>query len=549
MNFTTALCALTLFSVAIAQEYLTGETGHRVGTNQNSQAATESGGLLLQDSYTLEKLRRFNTERIPERVVHGRGAGAHGIFRSYGDYSNLTSAQFLSKAGIETEIFIRFSTVLHGKHSPETLRDPRGFAIKFKTDTEGNFDMAGNNLPVFFIRDHIKFPDLVHSMKPDPITNIQDPNRFFDFFSALGGMATQMLTYLYSDLGIPKAYRFMDGNSVHAYKMVNAKREVKYVKFRWFSNQGVQNLTMEEAAKIQGMDFNHATRDLYDAIRRGDMPSWEFAVQVMDPSQLDSFDFDPLDATKEWPVDKFPFTNIGKLILNRVPDNFHLSTEQAAFSPGNFLPGKIEPSEDRLLQGRLISYHESQTHRLGSNVYQYLPINRAKSPIRNYNQDGKMVMEHAWRGSINYEPSNDPNAYKGDPRYLYSTRDICGQYEQSAIRKTLNFRQAGQLYRSFSPKDQKNLAKNLAVDLGVVKSPVVKNTMCAHFYKADVMYGKAISEAVRCNIREVIKIAGNLEEWGLSQAADALSLALDPLGSWRALRSRLLLYRIAYPFR
>lgn len=464
------------------------------------------------EQYALEKLRRFNTERIPERVVHGRGAGAHGIFRSYGDYSNLTSAQFLSKAGISTEIFVRFSTVIHGKHSPETLRDPRGFAIKFKTAKQGNFDIVGNNIPVFFIRDHLKFPDLVHSMKPDPITNIQDPNRFFDFFSALGGMSTHMLTYLYSDIGIPKSYRFMDGNSVHAYKMVNDKRQVKYVKFRWFSNQGVHNLTVDEAAKVQATDFNHATRDLYDAIRRGDMPSWELAVQVMDPSQLDSFDFDPLDATKEWPVDRFPFMNIGKLILNRVPDNFHLSTEQSAFDPGNFLPGAIEPSEDRLMQGRLISYHETQTHRHGSNVFQYLPVNRANSPIRNYNQDGVMVMEHAWKGSINYEPSNDPNAYKEDPRYLYSTREICGKYEQYAIRKTLHFRQAGELFRSFSPKDQANLIKNLAIDLGVVKSPLVKNTMCAHFYKSDVKYGRMISEAVRCNIREVIKIARTLDQ-------------------------------------
>lgn len=512
MAIPRTIFALTLLTLALGQEYLTGETGHRVGTNQDSQAATEYGGLLMQDIYALEKLRRFNTERIPERVVHGRGAGAHGTFQSYGDFSNLTAAEFLSANGINTEVFVRFSTVIHGKHSPESVRDPRGFAIKFKTATEGNWDLVGNNLPVFFIRDHVKFPDLVHSLKPHPVTNLQDSNRFFDFFSALGGMATNMLTHLYSDLGIPKSYRFMDGNSVHAYKMVNAKKDMKYVKFRWFTMQGVANLTVEEAAEIQGKDFSHATRDLYDAISKGDNPSWELAVQIMDPADLSSFDFNPLDATKNWPEDKFPFTKLGAFVLNRVPDNFHLTTEQSAFDPGNFLPGGIEPSEDRLLQGRLISYHESQTHRHGSNVFQHLPVNRANSPVKNYNQDGVMAYEHAWKGSINYEPSNDPGAYKEDKRYLYSSREICGSYEQTSIKKTLNFRQAGEKFRSYDMMQQENLIKNLAGDLGQVESAFIKNTMCAHFYKADETYGKMISEAVECNLEEVVNIAGDLKE-------------------------------------
>lgn len=506
-----AIVALSYFlSAAYGQQFLTGETGHRVGSNQNSQTATESGGILLQDIYALEKLRRFNTERTPERVVHARGAGAHGVFRSYRDLSHLTSAKFLSKPGIQTNIFVRFSTVIHGKHSPETLRDPRGFAIKFYTDTEGNWDLVGNNLPVFFIRDHIKFPDLVHSLKPDPVTNIQDPSRYFDFFSALGGDATHMITYLYSDLGTPKSYRNIDGNSVHAYKMVNAKRQVKYVKFRWFTLQGVKNLTVEEAAEIQGRDFNHATRDLYDSIRSGDYPSWELAVQVMDPSRLNDFDFNPLDATKEWPEDEFPFMKIGDFTLNRIGSNFNLNTEQASFDPGNFLPGAIEPSEDRLLQGRLISYHEAQTHRHGSNFFQRLPINKAKSPLNNYNQDGVMAFEHDWSGSVNYEPSNDPNAFIENPRYLYSTRHICGKYEQQSIRKTLNFRQAGELFRRFSPEQRSNLIKNLALELGVVQKRMIREKMCAHFYKADKTYGRMISSAVDCNLATVMQIARTL---------------------------------------
>lgn len=506
------LLTLFLLPLSFAQPYLTWETGHRVGTNQHSQTATSEGPILLQDVYALEKLRRFNTERIPERVVHARGVGAHGFFRSFRDLSHLTAANFLSAPDISTDVFVRFSIVIHSKHSPETLRDVRGFSIKFNTEREGIWDLVGNNLPVFFIRDHIKFPDLIHSLKPDPITNIQDPNRFFDFFSALGGQATHMLTYLYSDLGIPRTYRFMDGNSVHAYKMVNAAGEYRYVKFRWFTQQGVRNLTAAEATKVQGMDFNHATRDLYDTIRKGDYPRWNLAIQVMEPSQLDDFDFDPLDSTKNWPEDKFPFTEIGEFVLNRVPDNYFLSSEQVAFDPGNFLPGAIEPSEDRLLQGRLISYHETQTHRHGSNVFQWIPINRAKAPINNYNQDGVMVREHAWNGTVNYEPSNHPNAYREDTRYLYSSKEICGMYEQKGIKKTLNFRQAGENFRSFSEMDQKHLIMNLASDLGTVKSQKVRDTMCAHFYKADEMLGRRLAGQVDCNLSTVMMIAAKLEE-------------------------------------
>lgn len=506
------LLSLLLLSPSSANRYLTWETGHRVGTNQHSQTATSDGPILLQDVYTLEKLRRFNTERIPERVVHARGTGAHGFFRTFTGIPHLTAAHFLSAPDIFTDVFVRFSIVIHSKHSPETLRDVRGFSIKFNTEREGIWDMVGNNLPVFFIRDHIKFPDLIHSLKPDPITNIQDPNRFFDFFAALGGQATHMLTYLYSNLGIPKTYRFMNGNGVHAYKMVNAAGEVRYVKFRWFSQQGVRNLTAAEAVKVQGMDFNHATRDLYESISKGDYPRWNLAIQVMEPSQLDDFDFDPLDATKNWPEDQFPFMEIGELVVNRVPDNYFLTTEQVAFDPGNFLPGAIEPSEDRLLQGRLISYHETQTHRHGSNVFQWLPINRAKTPINNYNQNGVMVMEHAWNGTVNYEPSNDPNAYQEDKRYLYSTKKICGMYRQEGIKKTLNFRQAGENFRSFNKKDQNALVMNLASDLKTVKSQLVQNTMCSHFFKADEKFGRVVAGKVDCDMPTVMMMASKLEE-------------------------------------
>lgn len=492
-------------------KFLTGDSGHRAGTNQDSLVATSTGGLLLQDNYAYEKLRRFNTEKIPERVVHSRGVGAFGVFQSFGDFSKLTAADFLSRRNLRTKVFVRFSTVTGPRGSPETARDPRGFSVKFYSKKDGNFDFVFNNLPVFFIRDQIKFPDLVHAATADPITNLMNPNRAFDFFSAIGGESTHMLTHLFSDLGIAKSYRFMDGNSVHAYKFVNASRDFKYVKLRWKSLQGVRNLTASEASQIQATDASHATRDLVEALREKKFPQWELQVQVMAPELLPTFDFDPLDATKVWPEDQFPFRPLGRLTINKLPDNFFLTTEQVAFDPGNFLPGRFEPSEDRLLQGRLLSYQESQTHRHGSNVFMQLPVNAPLAPKNNYNQGGFMVRENAWKGIINYEPSNDPNAFREDPSYLYSTLNICGQYEQKPIDRLQNFAQAGELFRSFSSQDQDNLISNLAGELGMVTSDLVRNKMCAHFFRADEGYGVRVAKAVRCDLAEVRRIAATLD--------------------------------------
>lgn len=503
--------------VSAKLSFLSSETGHRVGSNQHSQTMTRDGPILLQHVYGLEKLRRFNTERIPERVVHARGMAVMGHFTSSVNLKPLTASDIFSSPGKKTPVVVRFSTVIHGKHSPETLRDPRGFAIKFKSETDGNWDLVGNNLPVFFIRDHLKFPDLVHSLKPDPVTNVQDPNRFFDFFAALGGMATNMLTFLYSDLGIPRSYRFMDGNSVHAYKLVNSEGKVTYVKFRWIAQSGVQNLTRAEAAKIQAENFSHATMDMNEAIMRGNFPRWTLQVQKMDIDEVDGQEFYPLDATKVWPERDFPFMDVGVLELNELPPNFHMGSEQSAFDPGNFPPGRIEPSEDKLLQGRLVSYHESQTHRHGSNVFQYLPINRARSPIRNYNQDGVMAFEHAWSGSINYEPSMGESRLKGqlyeeDRSFLYSRRRWCGATVQRSIEKTMDFAQAGELFRSFSKKDRDNLIGNIVADLMKVRSKKIRNTMCSHFYKAEPEYGRRVCEGVRCNINVCMKMAARLRD-------------------------------------
>ncbi|MCY1083253.1 catalase [Archangium sp. miwbw1] len=469
---------------------LTTDTGSPVGSNQSSKTAGPRGGILLEDFHLIEKLARFDRERIPERVVHARGVGAYGSFESYGDFSQLTRASIFSAKGKKTPMFVRFSTVIHPGGSPETVRDPRGFALKFYTD-EGNWDLVGNNLPVFFIRDAIKFPDMVHSLKPSPITNRQDPNRFFDFFSHFPE-STHMLTQVYSDLGIPANYRQMNGHGVHAFKFVNAKGEVRYVKFNWKSLQGVKSLTAEEATRIQGEDFQHATHDLYTAIGKGQFPSWELSAQVLDPKDLDSFTFDPLDATKVWPEDKVPSVKLGKFTLDRTPDNFFEETEQAAFSPGVQPPG-IEPSEDRLLQGRLFSYADTQRYRVGAN-YQSLPVNRARAQVNNNNQGGSMNIGNT-KSDVNYEPSITRET-EDAPAYLLSRAPLSGTTQQAAIEKTDNFSQAGAFYLALSPTERERLVKNLAADLGQVRDARVKARMVGFFFSANAEYGTKLAKAV-----------------------------------------------------
>jgi catalase len=487
----------------VSAEQLTRDNGAPVGDNQNSQTAGPNGPALLQDVQLIQKLQRFDRERIPERVVHARGTGAHGEFVATADISAITSAKVFTQ-GAKTPVFVRFSTVIHGTHSPETLRDPRGFATKFYT-SEGNWDLVGNNLPVFFIRDAIKFPDMVHSLKPSPVTNLQDPERFFDFFSHVPE-STHMLTRVYSDYGTPRSYRFMDGNGVHAYKLVNTAGQVTYVKFHWNSLQGEKNLSAAEAEKIQAKDFNHASRDLIEAINRGDYPQWDLYIQTLKPEELSRFDFNALDATKVW--SGVPERKIGTMTLNRNPSNVFQETEQSAFAPANLVPG-IEPSEDRLLQGRIFSYADTQLYRVGTNGLQ-LPINRPLVTVSNGNQDGNLNAG-ASQSDVNYQPSArrplvDTAAFK------YSALPLQGATQQARIEKTLNFRQAGEFYRSLSPAEQKNLVSNLSGDLKAVKTDQIRNTMLSYFYKADADYGRALSIAVGANAQQIAALAAQLSE-------------------------------------
>lgn len=497
--------ALLLFSLTgVAQAAtLTQDNGAPVGNNQNSQTAGPNGPTLLQDIQLIQKLQRFDRERIPERVVHARGVGAHGVFVASEGLGDLSRAKVFAK-GEQTPVFVRFSTVIGSRGAPETDRDPRGFATKFYT-SEGNWDMVGNNLPVFFIRDAIKFPDMVHSLKPDPYTNVQDPNRIFDFFSHIPE-ATHMLTRVFSNYGTPANYREMDGSSVHALKLVDQKGRYTYAKFTWKSRQGVHNLRPSELPIQQGKTVSHATEDFYEAINNKNFPAWDLYVQLIKPEDLDKFEFNPLDPTKVWTG--VPERKIGTMTLNRLPDNFFEATEQVAMAPGNLVPG-IEASEDRLLQGRLFSYLDTQMHRVGTN-FQSLPINRPLVPVVNNNQDGA-ANASGRKGSVNYEPSNMVDVQQ-DTQFKKSQLPLAGTTQQAGITKTLNFKQAGEFYRSLSATDQADLVANLSDALSQVKNSEVQYTMLSYFYKADSSYGEKLSQAVTADLAKVQKMAALLKE-------------------------------------
>lgn len=477
---------------------MTRDNGAPIGANRNSKAPGDYGPVLLEDTTLIEKLARFDRERIPERVVHPRGTGAHGVFRATADIAGITKAS-LFQAGKETPVFVRFSSVIHPSGSPEGLRDPRGFATKFYTD-QGNWDLVGNNLPVFFIRDAIQFPDMVHSLKPSPVTNKQDPNRFFDFFSATPE-ATNMLTHVYSNLGTPASYRFMDGNGVHAFKLVSGEGKITFAKFRWVSRQGVRNLTAKDAGAAP---FNFMTDDLYREVGKGNFPAWDLMIQTMTADQFASLNYNPFDDTKEWLG--VPFRKIGEMTLNRMPANFFEFTEQSAFAPANMVPG-IEASPDRMLQGRLFSYSDTQRYRVGANVMQ-LPVNRPIAPVVNNSQDG--VLDPSGSASnVNYFPAVE--AKQVAPQFAQSTYAVNATVDARPIEKSNNFEQAGIFYRSLSAKEKADLVANLAGDLGQVSSDRTRTIMVSYFYQADPDYGKRLAQAANVKLAEVVEAVAEYE--------------------------------------
>jgi catalase len=369
---------------------LTNNFGRPVDDDQNSITAGIPGPTIFEDIYTAEKLAHFNRERIPERVVHAKGAGAGGYFEVTHDVTKYTCAKFLSEIGKRTEIFARFSTVGGEKGSADSARDPRGFAVKFYTE-EGNYDLVGNNTPVFFIRDVIKFPDFIHTQKRNPATNNKDPDMFWDFLS-LTPESIHQVTILFSDRGTPKNYRHMHGFGGHAFKWWNKKGEYFWVKLHFKTAQGIQNLTRDQSTKLAGENPDHATDDLFQAIKRGEYPVWNVSVQIMTQEQAKNYKFNPFDMTKVLPHGDFPLIPAGRMVLNRNPENYFAEVEQSAFCPGNFVPG-IGPSPDKMLQGRIIFYHDTHRYRLGPN-YHLIPVNFAKGVKANtYQRDGAMRVD------------------------------------------------------------------------------------------------------------------------------------------------------------
>ena len=487
--------------------YTTG-FGIPIDDDQNSKTAGNPGPILMQDTHLLEKLGHFDRERIPERVVHAKGAGAHGYFEITADVSKYTRAKFLSEIGKRTEVFARFSTVGGERGSADAERDPRGFAIKFYTE-EGNYDMTGNNTPVFFIRDPLKFPDFIHTQKRHPGSNLKDPNMFWDFLS-LTPESVHQVTILFSDRGTPRTFRNMNGYGSHTFKWYNKNGEYFWVKYHFKTEQSIQNLTRDEATELKGKDPDHAIRDLFQSIERGEYPSWRLEMQIMTPEEANKYRFDPFDITKVWfHEDVKPFT-IGRLVLNRNPQNYFAEVEQAAFSPSNFVPG-IAASPDKLLQGRLFSYHDTHLHRLGSN-YQLLPINRAKNAVNNYQRDGQMVYGDNSGDVPNYYPNSfggpEPKPDAGEPPFEVSGNAA----RQAYIHPNDDFFQAGELFRrAMTDKDRDHLIGNITTHLcNAIKR--IQLRQAAIFYKADTEYGTRVAEGLKLDAKQVKQLAEMSQE-------------------------------------
>jgi catalase len=475
-----------------------------VDDDQNTLTAGIPGPALLQDVHLVEKLAHFDRERIPERVVHAKGAGAYGYFEVTGDVTRYTKAKFLSEIGKRTEVFARFSTVGGEKGSADAERDPRGFAVKFYTE-EGNYDFVGNNTPVFFIRDPLKFPDFIHTQKRNPKTNLKDPDMFWDFLS-LTPESIHQVTILFSDRGTPKSYRHVNGYSGHTFMWYNAKGERFWVKIHFKTEQGIQNFAREEAATVCGQDPDHATRDLYEAIERGECPAWKVNAQIMTPEQVESYRFDSFDITKVWPHADAPLIPFGRMVLNRNPENYYADVEQAAFSPGNLVPG-IAPSPDKMLQGRIFSYPDTHRHRLGSN-YHLLPVNAAKAAsVENYQRDGFMRFDGNYGGRPNYYPNSfggsTPDLEAGEPSIEVSGKAA----RQPYVHPNDDFVQAGDLYRKvMTDDDRTHLIGNIVAHLGKAKKRI-QLRQAALFFKADEEYGRRVAEGLAIDVNEVKPLA------------------------------------------
>lgn len=477
---------------------LTGANGAPIADNQNSRTAGPRGPVLLDDFNLVEKLAHFNRENIPERRVHAKGAAAHGTFTVTKDISKYSFAKLFDTIGKQTPVFLRFSTVGGERGSADTARDPRGFALKFYTE-EGNWDIVGNNTPVFFIRDSIKFPDFIHTQKRDPKSNLKDANMMWDFWSH-SPEALHQITILFSDRGIPDGFRFMHGYGSHTYSLINKDGIRTWVKWHYRTQQGIKNLDPAKAGELAGSNPDYATEDLFNAIERKEFPRWNVYIQVMTEEQARTYKENPFDVTKVWSQKEFPLHEVGYFELNRNPENYFAEVEQAAFAPSNVVPG-TGLSPDKMLQGRVFAYADAQRYRVGTN-YQLLPINAPQCPYANHQRDGAMRLDNNGGSSLNYDPNSNADSPKQtnqrEPLFPSDLSGAAGQYDHRTDEDY--YSQPAALYKLMNKEQKELLVSNLAASMQGVKKEILQRAL-AHFVNIDPEYGQSLAAKVGIKIK------------------------------------------------
>lgn len=497
------------------EKKLTNEVGTPVADNTNSLTAGKRGPILLEDTWLIEKLAHFDREVIPERRMHAKGSGAFGEFTVTHDVTQYTSASLFSSIGKKTNVFVRFSTVAGERGAADAERDIRGFAVKFYTD-EGNWDLVGNNTPVFFLRDPLQFPDLNHAIKRDPKSNLRSPQSNWDFWTMLPE-ALHQVTIVMSDRGIPATYRHMHGFGSHTYSLINCKGVRSWVKFHFRTEQGIINLTNSEAAEIISKDRESHGRDLFEAIERGDFPRWKLYFQIMTEEQARTYRENPFDITKVWSHKDFPLIEVGVLELNRNPENYFADVEQAAFNPAHIVPG-IGFSPDKLLQGRLFSYGDAQRYRLGVN-HDQIPVNKAHFSVHSFHRDGMMRVDGNSGATKGYSPNSIGEWKTAESNCSYTPVDGDSmRYNPYEERDDDCFYQPGNLFRLMTDEKRKLLIENTAFDMMPVTDNI-KYRHAAHCYLADERYGKLLAEALALDISKVVHLASMSEQDRLKATA------------------------------
>jgi catalase len=481
---------------------LTTASGIPYTQHENSKTVGPRGPILLEDYILHEKLAHFNRERVPERVVHAKGTGAYGKFTVTHDITRYTRAQIFSEIGKETPLFLRFSTVGGENGSADTERDPRGFAIKFYTE-DGNWDLVGNNTPVFFIKDPKKFPDFIHTQKRDPRTHTKSATMMWDFWS-LNPESLHQVMILMSDRGTPYGYRHMHGFGSHTFSFINAENERFYVKFHFKTRQGIKNFSNAEATEMKGQDPDFAQRDLVAAIDRGDYPQWALKVQIMTEEESKTYRWNPFDLTKVWSQKDFPLIDVGVLELNRIPDNYFADVEQSAFAPAHVVDG-IGFSPDRMLQGRLLAYPDAHRYRIGAN-YEQLPVNRCPFAVSNYQRDGAMRLDGNGGSTPNYFPNSFDGIY-ADERYQEPAQDLnhslSGWFDRNGEGENDHYTQAGDLFRLMAPDEQQATIRNIVGAMSGIageKRALIINRQLCHFFRADIALGVGVAQGLGINI-------------------------------------------------